>query len=68
LTLDAQQRRGPEIRPQDDRVLPQRQIAHRREIVKVAQLIARFLELALRAAQFFVLQLQFDLVDLQLVH
>ena len=46
----------------------QRQIADRRLVKQDGELIAGLLQLRHQAAQFFVLQFQFDLVDLQFVN
>ena len=55
------------IRFEDQSVFVQREIAHRRQVVQVEITCARSFQRFLRAAQFVVLQLQFDLMHLQIV-
>ena len=62
------QQSGPrEVRLQDQPLLAEGEIAHRRQIVQVEVPRPRDFEFALGPAQFLILHLQLDLMHLQLV-
>src|SRR5215831_12578921 len=65
--LDAEHRRNSEIRLDDDRVVIDRQIARRCQIVEISARSTRLFELVLHPTQLFVLQLELDFLNLERV-
>ena len=66
--VGAQHPGGGQIRFHNHSMTVQRQIANRRKIIQRTIPVSRRFELLLRPAQLLILHLQFDLIDLQLVH